>query len=612
MLEALTIYGNDGTVVAKRSEAAFGRNLRKFLPEDDFDHGPIIAAVNQFMIVADTRIDNREDVAEALGLPNRRVSSMSDSELFCTAWEHWGDLVLDRLFGDFAFAIWDIRKKELILGRSAMSLKPLFFHIGRGFLAFSSMPVGLLTVAPKSINLPHAAAIASLSPLAGDSTIFEGVRIVSPGHLVRLGRDFERISRVWEPKREIVQYRRQADYGDRLREELDRAVRARLRHHSGRIAAHLSSGRDSSAVASSAATILADSEERLLALTAAPPSGFNGSVTSGWHADESHLAIQTAAMYDNVDHIICRADPFNIVTELENLHRLNHGPLLNPVNLHWWEAMNKAAHDRSASILLNGSFGNYALSAGGSAHLRDLVKENGIAAWLKTTIPWARLSPTKWRNSLNVTLAPAMTPRFYSLISKAAGRSPIAGLSADLLRPPYRQAEESRLKEVFKDPRPPNSYFDFRHDMLIGHDDAELMTVGQWGIEVRDPTADRRLVDYCFSIPSQQLVSAKSQRPAFDAAFRRRIPAGVISSRLRGFQTPEWYELYTQERVRFAFSDYGKNSIVKELIDLKQICRLIDEWPTGGWGSRSVLNAYRNSLLGTLALAGFIDVHFPD
>ena len=89
------------------------------------------------LFAASARIDNRHEVAAALGL-ERRARQASDTDLVLHSIERAGDAGLGRLVGDFAFAYWDQDARELMLGRDCLGRAPLFFHVGRGFAAFAS------------------------------------------------------------------------------------------------------------------------------------------------------------------------------------------------------------------------------------------------------------------------------------------------------------------------------------------------------------------------------------------------------------------------------------------------------------------------------------------
>lgn len=609
MLAALKPWGCERSDLKRVGHAALGRNLLTLLPEDEFDSQPLLLAGGKVLLTVDARIDNRAEIASAIGLAD--ASGLSDAVLLGAAWTRWSLDLFDHVLGDIALAVWDTDREELTLARSAMALKPLFYHSNANFLTFASMPAGLHAVIPKALNFEHAASVAGLYSYLGSSTIFEGVQAVRHGHAMRFRRGVEEQVELWRPTRNLIRYQHESDYADHLRQETERAVRAQLRRHDGKIASQLSGGRDSSAVTATAAHVLAESGEELTAITAAPREGFAGPTLEGRPSDESSLAAKTAALHGNVDHIICRTRALPLAERLSGLHAFHHSPLLNPVNLLWWEEMNRVAAEERVTVLLNGSSGNFGLSAGGVDQLPDLLAEEGLSTWLATAVRWSGANPVKWRHALNVILGPRLRPGVYRGLLRATGRSAALDFSVPVLRQPYRQLVQAQLADAYGDPRPPRSIFDHRAAMLVKRDNPEIMNLGFWRIDYRDPTADRRLIDFCLSLPSRQLFSARSARPAYEGAFRDLLPSDVISNPVRGYQSADWFEFYRKQEVGEALRNHGKNSLVAELLDLDYLNRLIQAWPDRGFGQRSVIYTYANTVVGALALANFIDTHFP-
>ena len=614
MLRALALYGPDARDSRTIGNAAFGRNLFKSLPEDNFDAQPLEGGGGRFLMTADIRLDNRGELIGALNLDPSVAATMSDSAFVIRAWERWRHECLDRLLGDYALAVWDVRDRSLTLARSPLALKPLFYHSNPRFLAFASMPAGLHALAsiPKEINFGHAAAVAAEHNFMESSTIFAGVKMVRHGHLVRLKGDREETIATWTLERHSQPFKSSRDNVEALRSEFERAVAVRLRRYRGQVGAQLSAGRDSSAVATTAARLLAESGEELAAFTGAPRLGFVPPTMPNRLADESELAGRTSSAHPNMRHFVCRPGPVSLRPALERMNAMHYGPLLNPSNLPWWTLVNDEASARDVSILLLGSFGNFTISAGGERHLPDVLIEKGFMAWLGMASGIARMSPGKWRSIARYSLGPRLPRSAFAMAMRASGRSWTTAADVPMLRSPYREGAEQLLTEMSGDPRPHKSFFDYRREMLGKHENSELITLGGWGIEPRDPTSDRRLIETCFSLPVEQLVSASSARPAFDAAFSDRIPGEVLDSKQRGYQSADWFELFRKEDVEQCFDRYGRNRTVRELLDLKHIRKVIDAWPTGGWEKRQTIFAYRNKLLGTLALASYVEMHFPD
>ncbi|WP_294002841.1 asparagine synthase-related protein [Sphingomonas sp.] len=613
MLAALSAFGSDGRVIAHADRAAFGRNLFKTLPEDDFDAQPTLWPQGR-LFVADARIDNRADVARSLRIAAADAAILSDGALLAASWRRWKFDAVERVLGDYAFATWDGERECLTLVRSPFSLKPLFFCSEPRFAAFASMPAGLFALREfsKKINIHYAAGVAALYSYLGSATIFEGVEMVRHGHAVELARDATRSFPIWTLERKMSPIRRAEEAGEALRAEFDRATRCSLRRHKGSVASQLSSGRDSSAVTASAAIAMKDGRELLTALTGAPREGFSAADPPEMLSDESGMASKMAAIHPNLRHVICRPSSGSIIPTMEAINAVHHGPLLNPSNLPWWAAINDAASTQGNSVLLHGTTGNFTISAGGPDHIGDFLHEEGPLAWAQVLTTIGGGPPSRWIGALSQIVGPFLSRSAYDLILKASGRSSDDVCRVLVLREPYRTRAEALLREKFGDARPPLSAFEYRRDMLMLRDNPEKMSLGKWGLDPRDPTSDRAVVELCFSFRARHLFSSGAGRPAFDAAFGNRIPRESLCSTRRGYQGADWFEHFPLRQVAAAFMTYGKNELVRELLDYRYIEALLDAWPADGWDRRERLLTYRNSLIGALALASFIDFHFPD
>src|SRR5205085_2061359 len=101
--------------------------------------------------------------------------------------------------------------------------------------------------------------------------------------------------RHWNPARETLRLGSADAYAEALREQFDRSVGARLRGAGGRVASHLSGGRDSGAVTATAARLLVASGGSVTAFTSVPRLGYDGPAPKGRICDEGPLAAATAA-----------------------------------------------------------------------------------------------------------------------------------------------------------------------------------------------------------------------------------------------------------------------------------------------------------------------------
>src|SRR4051794_30227055 len=143
MLRSQLMYGPHDERRWSDGFIAMGRRLFRTLPEDRYDRQPLFGADGRLVLVADVRLDDRAELAPALRLDAADAGRLCDAALLLAALERWGEAAVDRLVGDFAFALWDRHARSLTLARDFLGQRPLHYHRGDNFLAFATMPKGL-------------------------------------------------------------------------------------------------------------------------------------------------------------------------------------------------------------------------------------------------------------------------------------------------------------------------------------------------------------------------------------------------------------------------------------------------------------------------------------
>ena len=210
-------------------------------------------------IVADVRLDDRAALGDALGVPRRQIAGLLDAALVLHAYLRWGEECPSRLFGDFAFAIWDEQARTFFCARDHVGVRPFYYAAGGGHFSFASAVEGVLAGPGVSTELDEASVAAWLSlrhsayPASWEHTFFRQVRKLLPGHslLVRLGVGPSaglRPVRYWRPER--LAGTKPASDGECAEEFLhlySASVKARL--GPGRVGVEVSGGLDSSSVA---------------------------------------------------------------------------------------------------------------------------------------------------------------------------------------------------------------------------------------------------------------------------------------------------------------------------------------------------------------------------
>ena len=609
LINDLLPYGGDGERFEQLGSAEFGRALRLGHAEDQFDLQPLRDEAEQWLFVADCRLDSPSELSARLGInPHEHRRGVADAAVLFSAWLRWGVAGLDSIAGDYAFAAFHGPSGKLFLARSLLSSKPLFFsQVGRG-LAFASMPLALfrLTEVDRSLDLAMLARKISIAMAEPGRTIYSGVTRIEPGTAVTwdgnlTARRFSEL-RPAPPTGTTLEA-----VGEEFEDLLTQAVRSRCRRHHGSVASELSSGRDSSAVTAFAARIMAQAGEPLLALTHAPSRGREHPVWPGRFADESEVAAKTASIHPNIEHLVLRSNAGFHFDTFRECERAAQYPLGHPCNMVWEQELMRTAAERGATVLLTGAWGNFTISSGGGVAMSDLLKRDGLGAWFREMRKADALRPGRALFILN-SLATAFLPRplLQPLRQWAERVRSGPNRRVEWLRPQYQG--DALAASTAAEIRFEQSYSDVRRDVLRTVDQGGGFAIAYAGIEERDPTADRRLAEFCLGLDPRYLIDMPAGRPVYDRALRGKVAEEVLAPRARGMQGADWYELLPVELLREWFNTFRHQPEFNELVDVAKVDLALASFPTSGWGEPEIYQTYRDQLLKVLEIGSFI--HF--
>ena len=123
---AMATRGPDGIHHWIAGSVALGHCMLRTTPESLDEIQPLTSEDESVVLVMDGRLDNREELKQALRGKGIRVRGNADTELVLGAYLLWGEDSPRHLLGDFAFAVWDVRRRELFCARDHFGVKP--FH----------------------------------------------------------------------------------------------------------------------------------------------------------------------------------------------------------------------------------------------------------------------------------------------------------------------------------------------------------------------------------------------------------------------------------------------------------------------------------------------------
>jgi asparagine synthase (glutamine-hydrolysing) len=596
MLAALRPYGPDSAGRWARDDVALGHCAMHLFPGDASDGQPLTGGGGRFVMVADARLDDREGLAEALGHPSSLARSIGDSEWVLRAFERWGEACLERLYGDYAFALWDRERRRWLLARDGMGGRPLCYFRGPGLFAFASMPRGLhaLPEIPYEADEDLLARALDLVPPDPNSTCFRDISRVGMGECVIVTADGETRRRHWNPAPEPLRLAKAGDYEEALRAELDRAVRSRL-PAKGDVAAHLSAGLDSGSVAATAARLMAAQGRRVVAFTAVPREGAEAGGPAGRLPDEGPLAAATAALHANMEHVRVRTDGRSPLDALGWVFELCGQPILNLCNQVWRDAICEIAQSRGLPVLLTGQAGNLTLSYKASRPFGERLRAGGLAG-----LP-DEIRALTWRRG---------GAGFGGLIRAIAARGGESWPHGESLVNPQRRAELGAPVETLVTRRSP----DTRSERLAALQRVDLAdyakgTLARWRIDERDPTADRRLVEFCLAVPDEQFRLGGIPSSLARRAMADRLPPAVLRQRARGLQAADWHLGFADPKRELGemAARLAQCPETARLLDIPRLQEAIENWPAAGWQEAGVTRLYRHELLRALSNGDFLE-----
>nr|WP_233143088.1 lasso peptide isopeptide bond-forming cyclase [Marispirochaeta aestuarii] len=311
-------------------------------------------------LVGDIRLDNRTEITAALDPAECFGANVTDGQIVLAAYRRWGTSCVDHFYGDFTFAVWDIRTKTLFCARDHFGVKPLCLYSSDHIFAFASEPKALiaLTEVPEDINEERICVHFFPELLLGDKTItmYRSVKRLEPAHRVLVSRESIHKEHYWklDPYRE-AEYSSEKEYFDAFKDVFLRSVENRLRGKS-KIGCTLSGGLDSSSIACASRDIL-EKQSRLPLFTY---SAVFDSVPS---ADERHWI--DAALHDRQGVVSRKVHPDqrSPLSDLDAMIWLHDGPFYG-ANYFIHLDIYRAARDDGVKIILDGEDGDTTVSHG--------------------------------------------------------------------------------------------------------------------------------------------------------------------------------------------------------------------------------------------------------
>jgi len=548
MKSALQQWGPDGLAVVRSGSAIMGYANLAITPESLVMDMPVIDEQSENLFTAAARLDNRDELCDLFSIPAGERILVPDTRLVQHAWRKWGKDASAHLFGDWAMAAWDSRQRTLFLARDQLGYTGLYYYFHYPFFAFAADPEGLLALkeVKRQINETYVAAYLSMSFIGEeDDTCWAGVKLLPSGFSLEIAADGKQLRRYWDIGNiPTAGGLKDDEYVAGFLERYRAAVNVRLRSRLP-VGTTLSAGLDSSSVTALAAHALQERGERLAAFTSVPLF-YASHLVPGSLADEWPLAHAVSQQFDNIDHVAIDAATVTPLTGIERAVAITRSPQHAAANEFWIMALHDAAREQNIGVMLTGQMGNGGVSwSGGQDRIFMLFAQGKWDEGIKAMAAWKRYHGRSWFRAVAGRLVkPLLMPYWmrFRNIKAGAFRNEQGAINPHFadrvgLLQAKRWSNDKRSSGNLIDPFEERRLTLVYNGMFAGP--LWHMMGAAFGMEVRDPTADIRLLEYCLSVPAEQDTYGGGERMLMRRAMEGILPPQVQWNRVRGKQAAD-------------------------------------------------------------------------
>ena len=579
MNDQIVHRGPDQDGIYCGDEVSLGHRRLSIIDLSEHGRQPMYNEDRNVCLVFNGEIYNFQELREILLRKGHTFSSNSDSEVIIHAYEEYGTGVLDKLRGMFAFALYDLKEKTLLLARDRIGIKPLYYYHKKGNekLVFASEIKAIIEDKSIERKLSHQALYdyIGFEFVPAPATMFQDIYKIPAGHYLICRNGEITIKQYWDldftPEEPVLSYDESVE---KLRELLDHAVESHLVSDVP-LGVFLSGGLDSS-------TIVAMMRRHI--------SGPLKTFTIGYE-DKSFSELDYAAQvaeYFDTDHQVLMLDDIKPEYVEKTLYHLDE-PMtdLSTVPLY---LLCKQAREH-VTVCLSGegadeSFAGYDRFKASKmnllfrvmpdtvrkqiigrmvAMLPDQSQKKGAINMLKRFVEGANLPPEghhlRWQYFANENQNNQLFNDQFKV---------------QALFDPFRTVREYSKRCNASDRINKEIYLDMRYMMT----DSVLMKVDKMSmassLEVRVPLLDHVLVEFLASLPGDWKLKGLKTKYIFRSALNGLLPDNIVNRGKQGYSLPVKH-LLRGDMKEYMVTLLNESPIIRENMHLGFVNRLIKE-----------------------------------
>ena len=552
---------------------------------------------NGLILVADAILDNREELIEVFSRDDSKVNkNITDSELILMSYKKWGEDCPKYLLGDFNFVIWNEKKQELFCVRDHMGSRSFYYTFNNGVFAFGTLSN---LIFPKVYNdglnerwLTDFFALAGpMHNSEAKETIYNGIYQVEAATTMIVKKDGITTNKYWNPLKDLkpLNLKNHEEYKKKFLEIFKEAVNCRLRT-CGDVGIMVSGGLDSGSIAAIATKTLKEQGKVLKGYSFVPLNSYKDKVVGGRIADESDFVEILKDYCGNLQVEYCRNDGINSLTNIDEFISIFEQPIKTIENSYWVTGMAKKSSEENVKVMLVGQNGNVSISFGDFfTHIQTLLHEGNIVEIIKEVNaankrygkPKKQIYSTILVNSIPYSVRKFRHRKEYTVENRIED----SVVKLDLAK---KYNVEKRFEENDYNPiiAKTKTLKQIRKNIL---DAATLSHIAimetkdslKYGIIKRDPTKDKRIMEFCLSIPSGEYVHEGEERYLIRSAMEGYLPEEIRTNwRKRGRQSADWVDRLKPDwnNIFKAIKEALNDKDVQRYVDIPKIERLMDKY----------------------------------
>jgi len=518
-----------------RANLAIGNRRLSIIDLSPKGHQPMSNEDRTIWVVLNGEVYNYRELRNELVKAGHAFMGDSDTETIVHGYEEWGiNLLLSKMMGMWGFALWDQKKKRIILARDRFGIKPLYYHFDGTQLFFASEIKAIGMLVKSEINENRVAEFLWFKPYKANETFYEGINQVMASHFLELDFDAGKLNvqRYWELSNIETSYRNidPEEATKNFYELFEKSIRFHMRSDVP-VGTCLSGGLDSSSIVCTAQKLLDNSELQEKGLAGVKKLKTFSSAPQEQRISEL-LYIEEIVKHSEVEPFYVTPTFEEFFNDFDKVVSLHDEPFQGP-SVYMGYRVIKLAKENGIKVLLDGQGGDECL-AGYQKYLLDYLFDLARAR--------------KYFKAIRefISTADLTRPYFTKYIRRRSGISKSA----------FQKVVKTDMPTDIPKEYPVHNLAEYlRYDLLAGsiiellkYEDTNSMI---FSIESRVPFLFHPLIEYLFSLPMTVKIRNGWTKYLLREAMRGTLPEKVRLRRSKlGFPAPEeeWAKQLIKEK----------------------------------------------------------------